>query len=136
PRSRYSSDRAGAFYNEMLVRVRALPGVESAALAGGRPPASASMSFTINENGKESPRIDVTTVGDGYVETIGAKLLAGRTFSTADALNAPPVAIINETMARVIFPGRNPLEQRIKIGETQNVAIIGVMRDMVRLGDE
>jgi putative ABC transport system permease protein len=136
PRSRYGGDRADAFYDEMLVRVRALPGVESAALAGGRPPAGRRMSFTISENGKESPRIDVAAVGDGYVETIGATLVAGRAFSTADGSNAPPVAMINETMARAMFPDRNPLEQRIKVGDTQGVAIVGVMRDMVQRGDE
>ena len=136
PRARYSGDRADAFYNEMLARVRALPGVESAALAGGRPPTSRGMTFTMNENGKESPTINVTAVGDGYVETIGATLAAGRSFGTADGPNALPVAMVNETMARVIFPGRNPLEQRIRIGETQGVAIVGVLRDMVQLGDE
>jgi putative ABC transport system permease protein len=137
PRSRYAGDRAGVFYNQMLARVRALPGVESAALAGGPPPASRRMSFTMNENGKESPRIEVAVVGDGYVETIGATLVAGRAFSTADGPNAPPVAMINETMARAIYPGRNPLEQRIKMGGTpQGVAIVGVMRDMVRRGAE
>ena len=137
PRSRYGGDTAGAFYDEMLARVRALPGVESAALAAGRPPASRRMSFTTKESGTESPRIDVTAVGDGYVETIGATLVAGRAFTTADGLNAPPVAMINETMARVMFPGRNALEQRIKMGDTpQGVAIVGVMRDMVQRGAE
>lgn len=137
PRSRYSTDRAAAFYDEMLARVRALPGVESAALASGRPPASRRMSFTTNENGKESPRIDVTAVGDGYVETIGATLAAGRAFIATDGPGAQPVAMINETMARLMFPGRNPLEQRIKMGDPpEGVTIVGVMRDMVPLGAE
>ena len=137
PRSRYTADRAGAFYTEMLERVRALPGVKSAALASGRPPASRRMSFTTNDNGKESPRIDVTAVGDGYVETIGATLIAGRAFSTEDGPTAPPVAMINETMARVMFSGRNPIEQRIKMGGTpEGVTIVGVMKDMVQLGTE
>jgi putative ABC transport system permease protein len=137
PRSRYAVDRAGVFYSEMLARVRALPAVESAALAAGRPPASRRMSFTTSVDGKESPRIDVTAVGDGYVETIGATLVAGRAFSTADGPSVPPVAMINETMARVIFPGQNPLEQRIKMGGTpEGVAIVGVMRDMIQRGAE
>jgi predicted permease len=137
PRSRYGGDRAGAFYDEMLVRVRALPGVESAALSSGPPPASRRMSFTTTENGEESPRIDVTAVGDRYVETIGATLVAGRGFGTSDGPNAPPVAMINETMARVLYPGRNPLEQRIKMGGVpQGVTIVGVMRDLVQRGVE
>ena len=133
PRSRYTGDRAGAFYNEMLTRVRTLPGVESAALAAGLPPSSRRMSFPTSENGKDSPRIDVSVVGDGYVETIGATLVAGRSFTAADGANAPPVAMINSTMARVMFSGRNPLEQRIAVAGTR-AAIVGVIRDMVQLG--
>jgi putative ABC transport system permease protein len=137
PRSRYGGDRAGAFYDEMLARVRALPGVESAALAGGLPPTGRRMSFTTNENGKESPRINVTAVGDGYVETIGGALVNGRSFTAADRSDAPAVAMINETAARVMFGGRNPLEQRIALGGVpQGVAIVGVMRDMVQRGTE
>jgi putative ABC transport system permease protein len=136
PRSRYSTDRAGTFYSEMISRVRDLPAVESATLAAGRPPASRRMSFTTSVNGKDSPRIDVTAVGDGYVETIGATLVAGRAFNNGDGPAAPPVAMINETMARVMFGDRNPLEQRIKVGEISDVAIVGVMRDMVPLGAE
>ena len=135
PRSRYSGERADAFYSDLLARVRALPGVESATLAGGPPPTSRGMTFTITENGNESPMINVAAVGDGYVETIGATLAAGRSFTTADGPNAPPVAMINETMARIMLPGRNPLDQRIKVGGT-DVTIVGVMRDMTQLGDE
>jgi putative ABC transport system permease protein len=91
------------------------------------------MSFTTSENGKDSPRIDVSVVGDGYVETIGATLVAGRSFTAADGANAPPVAMINSTMARVVFSGRNPLEQRVAVGGTRT-AIVGVIRDMVQLG--
>jgi hypothetical protein len=63
PRSRYSGERADAFYSDLLARVRALPGVESATLAGGPPPGEPPMSFTTSENGKESPRIDVAAGG-------------------------------------------------------------------------
>ena len=133
PRSRYTTDRAGAFYDEMLMRVRALPGVESAALAGGLPPSSRRMSFSTSENGKDSPRIDVSVVGDGYVETIGAILVAGRSFTAGDGANAPPVAMINSTMARIMFSGRNPLGQPITVAGSR-ATIVGVMRDMVQLG--
>ena len=135
PRSRYSAERADAFYNEMIARVRALPGVESAALAGGPPPISRGMTFTQTQNGIESPMINVTAVGDGYVETIGAKMVAGREFNSGDGPTSPQVAMINQTMARVIFPGRDPLQQRVKFGET-DAMIVGVMKDMVQLGDE
>ena len=137
PRVRYDVSRAGVFYNGFLARVRALPGVESAALSAGLPPVGRRMSFTTSENGKTSPRIDVTAVSDGYVETIGATLTAGRSFTSTDAPNATPVALINETMARVIFPDRNPLEQRIRMGDPpREVAVVGVMKDLVQRGAE
>jgi len=134
PRSRYGGGRAAPFYDQLLARVRAMPGVESAALAGGPPPASRHMSFTTNENGRESPRIDVAAVGDGYVETIGATLVAGRAFSADDGAGAP-VAMINATMARVLFAGKNPLEERLTMpGTPQGVAIVGVIQNMRPLG--
>jgi putative ABC transport system permease protein len=133
PRSRYSSDRATSFYKEMLIRVRALPGVESAALSVGLPPASRAMSFSTTKDGKESPRIDVSVVGDRFVETIGATLVAGRSFTPADAATAPPVAMINSTLARIMFSGRDPIQQRISVGDDQ-VTIVGVMKDMIPLG--
>jgi len=137
PRSRYGGDRAGAFYDEMLARMRALPGVQSAALAGGPPPTSRRMSFTKTVNGKESPRINVAAVGDRYVETIGATLVGGRSLTAADRGDAPPVAMINETAARVLFPGQNPLEQRITMGDPpQGVTIVGVLKDMLERGAE
>jgi putative ABC transport system permease protein len=136
PRSRYGEAQAATFFDQVLGRVRALPGVESAAL-GGLPPASRIMSFsTVTRDGKESPRIDVSTVGRGYFETIGNKIVSGRSFTAGDRAGSPPVAVINETMARVMYPGVDPLTQRIRIGGSQDVAIVGVTRDMVQRGDE
>ena len=133
PRSRYTSERAGAFYAEMLMRVRALPGVHSAALSAGLPPANRRMSFSTTTNGKESPRIDVAIVGDGYFETIGAALIAGRTFMPADGPDAVPVAMINSAVARVMFSGRNALNEQLSVGGTK-VTIVGVIKDMKPLG--
>jgi putative ABC transport system permease protein len=133
PRSRYNSERAGVFYDEMLTRVRALPGVETAALSAGLPPGNRRMSFSTTTNGKESPRIDVAAVGDRFVETIGAALVSGRSFTTADGASAPPVGMINSTMARVIFPGQDALGQQIAVGGTK-VTIVGIIRDMTALG--
>jgi putative ABC transport system permease protein len=136
-RSRYGEERARNFLDQLLARVRALPGVESAAL-GGLPPAARNMSFsTVTKDGRESPRIDVSTVGPGYFETIGNKVVAGRSFTASDRAGAPAVAVINETMARVMYSAVDPLTQRIRIGGSQNdIAIVGVVRDMVRRGDE
>jgi len=138
PRSRYGAERAGIFFNEVLARVRGLPGVESAALGSGLPPAARYMSFsTVTKDGKESPRIDVSSVGSGYFETIGNKVVAGRSFTSGDRAGAPPVAVINETMARVMYSGVDPLTQRIRIGGSkEDIAIVGVARDMVRRGQD
>jgi putative ABC transport system permease protein len=136
PDSRYDEKRAASFYDQLLERVRGLPGVESAALSGGLPPSGRRMSYSTREKGKpESPRIDVAAVGPKYVETIGGRLVAGRSFTPADREGAPRVAMINATMARVMYPRIDPLTQRLVVGG-DTAAIVGVMNDLVRRGEE
>jgi putative ABC transport system permease protein len=109
-------------------RARAgLPGVESATLAAGRPPTSRGMTFTINENGNESPRINVTAVGDGYVETIGATL--GRTLHSPPRMG--PMRRRGDDQrddGACDASGPEPARAAHQGGRKQSVAIVGVMR--------
>lgn len=113
-----------AFYDELLARIRALPGVESVGASStlplrergptsdffiaGRPP---------DEYGTEVVQRSVTA---GYLETMGVPLLAGRAFTDADVfmerwddVRGDRVALINEAMARQHFPGEDPVGRRI-----------------------
>jgi len=55
-------------------------------------------------------------VSPGYFETLGIKLVAGRTFGPGDETGAPPVAIVNEAFVRRYFPDQNPVGQRVEVG--------------------
>jgi putative ABC transport system permease protein len=117
------------FYEEVLARVRALPGVASAAASSTLPLRNRGYTsdFFIagraaDEYGTEVLRRSVTP---GYFETMGVPLLAGRRLTEADAWIGDPaaatrsgwsgVALINEAMARQYFPGEDPVGQRITL---------------------
>src|SRR6266576_1936205 len=130
----YKPDRAKIFYEQMLERIRALPGVQSAALARVRP-----FSYTVYSSapleieGYQPPRNEQVTaeynqVGEGYFSTIGIPIVAGREFSRNDDENAPPVAIVNETMAAKYWPGKDPVGQRLKVKDKW-MQIVGVAKN-------
>jgi predicted permease len=108
---RYSPERSQGFWADALARVRALPGVESAALVSPRLPFDINYSQTgIRVDGKtyaDSTRGEVVAnvaVSPGYFETLGVPLVAGRFITDADRAGAPLVAVVNETMARQCWP--------------------------------
>src|SRR6185312_11927387 len=85
-------------------RTRHLAGVESAAL--GVPPLSgwdASYS-SVDSSGHSTVPIDEIYAGRGYFETIGARLVTGRAFNDGDMPGSPPVVVVNEALARRLFP--------------------------------
>ena len=123
------------YFAQLTERVRALPGVESAATAALTP-----FSNTISKNGVviegwqtkpgENIAIDSNRVGPGYHEALGISLAQGRGFTEHDNANALLVAIINEAMARAYFPNQNPLGKRFSLGPGRPwLEIIGVTRD-------
>ena len=111
-----------AFYSQLLDKVRALPGVESAATGSGvlQPMLASSGVFTIE--GRPSPppgqqvEYPVEIVSPGYFETLGVTLQSGRTFTAQDHADAPLVVVINETLARAGWPGQDPIGRRIRGG--------------------
>src|SRR5213082_3701919 len=131
----YKADRAKIFYEQLLERVRALPGVQSAALARVRP-----FSYTVYSSapleieGYQPPRneqiaADYNQVSEGYFATIGIPIVAGREFTRNDDENAPPVAIVNGTMAAKYWPGKDPVGQRLKVKDTW-MQIVGVAKNV------
>ena len=131
-----------SFYNRMLDRVRALPGVENAASGTGvlQPLITNSGIFSIE--GKPVPppeeRVEypIELVSPGYFETIGMRIINGRGFTAADDANAPPVAVVNETFARTAWPGEDPIGRRIRPGDDTSQApwqtVVGVIADAHR----
>src|SRR5881392_1908086 len=130
----YKADRAKIFYEQLLERVRALPGVQSAALARVRP-----FSYTVYSSapleieGYQPPRneqiaADYNQVSEGYFAAIGIPIVAGREFSRTDDENAPSVAIVNGTMAAKYWPGKDAVGQRLKVKDKW-MEIVGVAKN-------
>jgi len=114
-----SFDAAGVtrFYDDVLERVRAQPGVEQASLAYMRPlDGGWESSFVIpgllEPPEGERPEARIRPVTPGYFATAGIPLLRGREFADSDE-DGPGVAIVNETFARTFLEGRNPLDYSI-----------------------
>jgi macrolide transport system ATP-binding/permease protein len=130
----YKPDRAKIFYEQMLERIRALPGVQSAALARVRPFSYAVYSSAPLEiEGYQPPRneqvaADYNQVGEGYFSAIGIPIVTGREFTRNDDENAPPVTIVNETMAAKYWPEKNAIGQRLKVKDKW-MEIVGVAKN-------
>jgi len=134
-------DRSDAFYAAALERALALPGVESAAVAVGTP---FNTSFTVEltvPGWDELPRLGgggpyVQAVTPRYFETVGLRRLRGRDFGAADHAGSAPVAIVNETMARTLWPGRDALGACLVIGDPEAkppcAPVVGIVEDAHR----
>src|SRR5256712_1498819 len=131
----YKLDRAKIFHTQLLDRVRALPGVESAALTrvtpfSYNPPSSAPIEIDgYQPPPDQQPNADYLQVSENYFSTLGIPLVAGREFTRNDDENAPRVAIINETMAAKYWPGKDPIGQRLKVKDNW-MQIVGVAKNV------
>jgi macrolide transport system ATP-binding/permease protein len=129
----YKLDRAKIFHTQLLDRVRALPGVESAALTrvtpfSYNPPSSAPIEIDgYQPPPDQQPNADYLQVSEDYLSTLGIPLVGGREFTKNDEENSPPVAIINETMAGKYWPGKDPIGQRLKVKDKW-MQIVGVAK--------
>jgi predicted permease len=123
-------------YHQMLDRVRALPGVESAGLSTIIPLQMQTFtSGTIpSEMSPSKPRIfaAMEAVSPGYIEAMGMKLIQGRTFRATDHPGAPSVVIVNENFVREIWPGQNPVGKCFMAKGKNSVCweIVGVVSNM------
>jgi predicted permease len=132
--SGYTPERGRVFYEQLLERVRALPGVESATLGRFIPLGlSGTSSTTIQVDGyepapDESPFVYFNHIGPDYFRTMGIPILSGREFTTADRADAQSVCIVNEATMRRYFGGTDPIGRTVKIG-TVSLTVIGVARD-------
>jgi predicted permease len=128
----YDEARGRLFAEQALERVGALPGVERVTLAQTGPLGVGFLRsvFPEGQEGGRGVLVQVNAVGPGYFETLGVPLVRGRAFGPADRRGAPPVVVINATMAAQFWPGRNPLGQRFRFfGEDTAVEVVGVARD-------
>jgi predicted permease len=130
----YTPERAQIFQDALLERVRALPGVQSAAFAKMTPlsyVSSASAPITVEGYApppEESPTVDYNEVGPGYFATMGIPIAAGREFTRGDDGNTAPVTVVNETMAQRYWNGRIALGERLQL-KGRWLQVVGIVKD-------
>jgi putative ABC transport system permease protein len=129
------------FFQQIIEKVKALPGVESAGAVSDLPLGGGEEidQFTVEglpapSNLSDTPLADYRFIDDAYFPTLKIPLVAGRNFSERDTGTAPPVIIISESLARRFFADQQPLGKRIKPGDYESRApwatVVGVAKDV------
>jgi predicted permease len=134
----YDDQQAAEFYDQMLSRVRALPGVESASVAFAVPFGYYNSVTTLEIDGYQpppgqgAPTLNDNYVSAGYFENLGIPILRGRDFNDADKPESQQVAIINEAAARKYWPHQDPLGRQFKTQDDRQqgaIEVVGLVRD-------
>jgi putative ABC transport system permease protein len=132
---------AGRFFDDVLIRLRQLPGVLSAAAVNGLPSGQGGSNGNYAVEGQNSftgdtrnlPHADFNMTSPGYFATLGIPLVRGRDFNDTDLYDRPFVAIISESVARQIFPHDDPVGHRIMCGldaPPKWMTIVGIVGDV------
>ena len=134
-----------AFYNELLEKIRALPGVQAAGFSQHLPLGVSSSNVDLSIDGYQpagqtgptgptgadaSIQVSSATVSEGYLEALAIPIVRGRTFDIHDTNDAPRIAIINEAMAEEYWPTRDPIGSRIRLqgADAGTAEIVGIAR--------
>ena len=131
-----------AFFERALAEVRAVPGVASAGWTSQLPLGGNFDQWGIQIEGKLlanpelAPSADRYAVSPGYLESMRIPLRRGRSLAASDDANAPPVVLINETFARLSWPGEDPLGKRVQLGGPDRPwrTIVGITGDVHHTG--
>jgi len=130
----YDPARGQIFVRQMVERVSAVPGVLQATVAQAGPLQGTTLRSVFLEGQdatKSGTLIQVNGVGPRYFETVGVPLVRGRGFTEDDRQGAPPVVVVNQTMAAKLWPGQNPLGKRFRFfGDKFQVSVVGVAKDV------
>ncbi|MGC2164052.1 MAG: ABC transporter permease [Silvibacterium sp.] len=130
------------FYHNVVLRIRAVPGVQQAAVARDLPLSGTDPSMPIQTEEKSPAMVqgEIVTryraVGDDYFHTLEIPLLQGRAFDAHDTADAPPVAIVSESLAGQYWPGESAIGKRIKpkLAGSSWCTVIGVAADVRHWG--
>lgn len=136
------NEAAVAFFRELEGRLRRLPGVRSVGsalrvpLAGGHDDLSIRVEGDEATSVGEAPAPGMQWATPGYFEAMGIELRSGRLFAEADDAGAPPVAVVNESLARELWPGEDPLGKRVRMWSDPWpwMEIVGVVADVKHYG--
>jgi predicted permease len=124
-----------SFIDDVLNRARSVPGMVAAGITDVLPLRD-DRSFSVGAKGRvyekgHQPESYIRIVSDGYFDAVGVSLRQGRTFTERDRASSELVAMVNETLARTLWPGQNPLGQAITINVgTRVMVVVGVVADV------
>jgi predicted permease len=126
----YTRTRGLLLQQELLGRMQAVPGVDAAAFAFTLPLNDSRWEEGIRREG-DATRVQTfqNSVSPRYFDVMRIPLVAGRVFSDGDSETAPPVAIVNQTLARALWPDDSPIGRRVT-ANGRSVEVVGVMRDI------
>jgi putative ABC transport system permease protein len=140
PQTTYSNDRQrSAFYRAVLAQTSSLPGAGAVSLVSPLPVADKTPRRTITlpeqlqADLSDLPDAFVRKVAPGYFRALGIPVLAGRDFTPADGVDNPPVVIVNDIVARSLWPGQDPVGQRLSLdrgessGERRWLTVVGLV---------
>src|SRR4029079_3437879 len=135
----FSASERGPVLQQILARLRALPGVTAAGAGSTMPPQNASieMRVTLVGNGvRQSHSLSYAAATPGYLPAIGARLLAGRDFADGDEGRERPVAILSQSAARALMPNVDPVGRELPMGlvgklrTRPRATVIGIVSDV------
>jgi predicted permease len=118
----YTEERGKAFENRLMAQLRTVPGIQSYALSDSIPLSIAQSRTVVFAEGKpapapkDAPSAYFYAVSPGWFQTMQTRLIAGREFDPRDSADATPVAIINQSLARRLFPNEDPIGKRVAQG--------------------
>jgi len=137
---RYDAPKRAAFYEQVVERLKAMPGVANAAYTFSIPVAGSQWNSIFIVEGQPIPERSQlpgsawTPITPGYFDTMGIRLLRGRLFEPTDVSGGPSVIVVNETFAKRFFGNNNPIGARVKQGWPEDKTpwrqIVGVVNDV------
>lgn len=136
------NEQVDAFWTRLEQKMAQLPGVESSAVAYGLPPLrrpnmndTKIEGFVQKQDGPVENVDFYQVISDGYFKTMGIRLMEGRLFDQRDGVDAPQVAIVNQTMARTFWGSESPIGHRVQPSGLQDwCTVIGIVEDVKNAG--
>lgn len=133
----YDEARGRRFYDDVLARVRALPQVANATWGFPVPFDTYGRAVALYADGVSTTSkngtfgVDASTVAEDFIGALGLRLEAGRELTTADSAGAPRVMLVSRRLASRVWPGKNPIGQRVRRGSASGpeITVVGVVGD-------
>jgi predicted permease len=127
-----------SFIDDVLHRIRSVPGIAAAGITDVLP-LGGDRSWQVSGKGQSyekghQPEAFIRVVSDGYFEALGIPLKSGREFTESDRASSDPVVVVNETLARTLWPGQNPVGQILT--QDGGRRVVGVVGDVHHGGPE